>query len=52
MKQHFETRWIGWAGVSVQDVEGRSSLKEALSLKVRFLLKTSDCGCVDRLTTY
>lgn len=34
MKQNFETRWIGWAGVSVQDERGRASLTEALALKV------------------
>lgn len=34
VKQNFETRWIGWAGVSVQDDRGRASLTEALALKV------------------
>jgi hypothetical protein len=34
VKQNFETRWIGWAGVNVPDEEGRASLTEALALKV------------------
>lgn len=34
VKQNFETRWIGWAGVNVQDEKGRASLTEALALKV------------------
>jgi trehalose 6-phosphate synthase/phosphatase len=34
VKQNFETRWIGWAGVSVEDEKGRVSLTEALALKV------------------
>jgi trehalose 6-phosphate synthase/phosphatase len=33
VKQNFETRWIGWAGVNVPDEEGRASLTEALALK-------------------
>ncbi|XP_024377190.1 alpha,alpha-trehalose-phosphate synthase [UDP-forming] 1 isoform X2 [Physcomitrium patens] len=33
VKQIFETRWIGWAGVSVHDERGRASLTEALALK-------------------
>lgn len=33
MKQNFETRWIGWAGVSVPDKD-KDSLKDALALKV------------------
>ncbi len=36
VKQNFETRWIGWAGVNVPDEEGRASLTEALALKVFF----------------
>jgi hypothetical protein len=34
VKHNFETRWIGWAGVSVHDEKGRASLIEALALKV------------------
>ncbi|KAG0616367.1 hypothetical protein M758_5G109400 [Ceratodon purpureus] len=33
VKHNFETRWIGWAGVSVSDEKGRASLTEALALK-------------------
>lgn len=34
MKHNFETRWIGWAGVSVKNETGRASLTEALATKV------------------
>ena len=37
MKQNFETRWIGWAGVSVPDKD-KDSLKDALALKVGWLV--------------
>jgi trehalose 6-phosphate synthase/phosphatase len=33
VKQNFETRWIGWAGINVPDEKGRISLTEALALK-------------------
>ncbi|XP_024375261.1 alpha,alpha-trehalose-phosphate synthase [UDP-forming] 1 [Physcomitrium patens] len=33
VKHSFETRWIGWPGVSVHDEKGRASLTEALALK-------------------
>ncbi len=37
VKQNFETRWIGWAGMNVPDEKGRISLTEALALKVGFI---------------
>ncbi|CAM6051565.1 unnamed protein product [Sphagnum compactum] len=33
VKQNFETRWIGWAGVNVHDEKGRMSLTESLASK-------------------
>ncbi|CAM6023227.1 unnamed protein product [Sphagnum balticum] len=33
VKQSFETRWIGWAGVNVHDEKGRMSLTESLASK-------------------
>ncbi|CAM6105282.1 unnamed protein product [Calypogeia fissa] len=33
VKQNFETRWIGWAGVPVQDELGRNALSTALAEK-------------------
>jgi trehalose 6-phosphate synthase/phosphatase len=33
VKHNFETRWIGWAGVSVKNDTGRASLTEALATK-------------------
>ncbi len=34
VKQNFETRWIGWAGVHVHDEKGRISLRDSLASKV------------------
>ncbi|KAH9534724.1 hypothetical protein CY35_17G019300 [Sphagnum magellanicum] len=33
VKQNFETRWIGWAGVHVHDEKGRISLRDSLASK-------------------